>query len=254
MTKTSPFQRVKLSFVFILCSIYHIEKKGYYSFVDYCQLSSGIVGGFVELCRRAFDIAYFKERELLFDGRISAKIQTDAAYEYAQSERDMIERINIYGSRLNTFIDNIGNAFSYIHRDLYIRYPETNLFPAVLDALKKENKKLLEVACMWSLIVKKPNTQDAKAKNQKQDIYYLNRVLAPAYKISYRTRGGLNPISVNDSYFEVDFNPQSVLTSKIKRGTLNQDDGQMTLFSVFAEEDVENDYDIGFIDMERQEG
>jgi len=224
-------KKYKLTFVFALCSIYHVEKKGYYSFTDYCQLSSGIVGCFIELCRRAFDMAYFKERNNLLEGKISNKIQTDAAYDYAQSEREMIQRIAIYGGKLNTFIDNIGNAFGVIHKDVYMRYPETNLFPAVLDNLSAENRKLIEVACMWSLLVKKPNTQDSKAKNQKQDIYYLNRVLAPVYKVSYRTRGGLNPIVVTDSYFETSFDPNSVLPNKSTKTSAKQNEVQMTLFT-----------------------
>lgn len=224
--------KYKLTFVFALCSIYHVEKKGYYSFTDYCQLSSGIVGCFIELCRRAFDIAYFKERDALLESKISNKIQTDAAYDYAHSEREMIQRIAIYGGKLNTFIDNIGNAFGVIHKDVYMRYPETNLFPAVLDNLSEENRQLIEVACMWSLLVKKPNTQDSRAKNQKQDIYYLNRVLAPVYKISYRTRGGLNPIVVTDSYFETSFDPNSVLSSKSTKASAKQNEVQMTLFTL----------------------
>jgi hypothetical protein len=237
-------KKYKLTFVFVLCSIYRIEKKRYYSFSDYCQLSSGIVGYFIELCRRAFDIAYFKEREALFSGVISKHIQTDAAYEYAQAEREMIRRISLYGEKLSLFIDNIGNAFDVIHKDLYMRYPETNLFPVILGNLSDNNKKLLEIACMWSLLVKKPNTQDAKGNNQKQDIYYLNRVLAPAFKISYRTRGGLNPVSVTNDFFETNFDPKSVLPNKIKR----TNERQKSLFDLDSVDD-----DVIDIDLEGEE-
>jgi hypothetical protein len=239
--------KYKLTFVFVLCSMYRVEKKGYYSFTDYCQLSSGIVGGFIELCRRAFDIAYFKEREALFDGKISSRIQTEAAYDYAQSEREMIQRIAIYGGKLNTFIDNIGNAFGVIHKDVYMRYPETNLFPTVLDNLSEENRKLIELACTWSLLVKKTNMQDSQAKNQKQDIYYLNRVLAPMYKISYRTRGGLNPILVSNNYFETSFDPNNVLSNKSKKTFSNQNKvqtTQLTLAGIETTKNIEQNIDL----------
>lgn len=229
-------KKYKLTFVFLLCSIYQVEKKGYYSFTDYCQMSSGIIGYFIELCRKAFDIAYFRERDLLFSGQISKKTQTDAAYEYAQSERESISRIAEYGGKLKVFIDNIGNAFSHIHRDLYMRYPETNLFPVDEDSLSEENKQLIKIASIWSLVVKKPNTQDVTAKGRKQDIYYLNRSLAPIFKISYRTRGGLNPIAVNDSFFEVSFKPQSILVAKKSRGRKETGESQMTLFSNVSED------------------
>jgi hypothetical protein len=222
--------KYKMTFVFVLCSIYRVEKKWYYSFTDFCQLSSGIIGCFIDLCRRAFDIAYFRERENLFGGKISPIIQTDAAYECAQAEREMIKRINIYGGKLNVFIDNIGNAFGHIHRDRFMRYPETNSFPVALDFLSEENQELLDVACTWSLLVKKPNTQDTKATNQKRDVYYLNRVLAPVFKFSYRTRGGLNPVTVTDNYFSNSFRPQDVLPNKSKKGSKTQCIQQLTLF------------------------
>jgi GTPase SAR1 family protein len=226
-------KKYKMTFVFVLCSIYHVEKKWYYSFTDFCQLSSGIVGCFIDLCRRAFDIAYFREREALFKGKISSAIQTDAAYEYAQAEREMIKRINIYGSKLIVFIDNIGNAFGYIHKDMFMRYPETNSFPVALNSLSEENQKLLDVACTWSLLVKKPNTQDTKAIGQKREVYFLNRVLAPVFKFSYRTRGGLNPVTVTDNYFSNSFRPQDILSNKNKKGSKAQGGQQMTLFPDF---------------------
>ena len=208
-------KKYKLSFVFVLSSIYRKEKKKYYGFVDFCQLSSGIIGCFLGLCRHTFDLAYFKDNDALFSGKIDPNIQTDAACEYAYSERDMIQRIAKYGSKLQVFINNIGNAFSHVHKDIYIRYPETNSFP--ISKLNEENKKLIDLACTWSLIIKKPNAQDTKGNNNKQNIYILNRIFAPVFKISYRTRGGLNPITVNDDFFKTDFDPRCVLSKTNKR-------------------------------------
>jgi hypothetical protein len=227
-------RKYKLSFVFVLCSIYRREKKGYYGFVDYCHLSSGIIGCFLELCRRVFDLAFFKESEALYKGEISSELQTEAAYEYAYSERDMIQRIAKFGSKLQIFVNNIGNVFSYIHKDLYIRYPETNQFPLATN-LSMDNKSLLDLACMWSLVIKKPNVQDINGKNNKQDMYVLSRVFAPVFKISYRTRGGFSPIkSVTDKFFNPEFNPQSVLKDKkYEKGNANR----LSLFD-FQSDDV----------------
>lgn len=226
-------KKYKLSFVFVLCSIYKREKKGYYGFNDYCYLSSGIIGAFIELCRRAFDLAYFKDSFALQQGIILKDIQTDAAYEYAYAERDMIRRISEYGKKLEIFINNLGNAFSYIHRDIYLRYPETNMFPASTD-LSEDNKNLLDIACRWSLIIKKPNIQDASGQNNNCDMFMLSRVFSPAFKISYRTRGGINPIKkLTDSFFSIEFNPESVLKEKhnAKQTSANSDNNQqLTLF------------------------
>lgn len=223
--------KYKLSFIFVLCSIYKKEKKGYYSFKDYCYLSSGIIGSFIELCRRAFDMAYFKDNLGLEQGKISKEIQTDAAYEYSYAERSMIRRIAEYGNKLEIFIKNLGDTFSCIHRDIYIRYPETNLFPSP-NSISEENRKLLEVACMWSLVIKKPNAQDGSGKSNIQDMFMLSRVFSPVFKISYRTRGGFNPIKeLTDDYFSNNFNPETVLKDKTKNPQKNQNvKGQISLF------------------------
>lgn len=233
-------RKYKLSFVFVLCSIYRREKKGYYGFNDYCYLSSGIIGAFIELCRRAFDLAYFRDAVSLEKGVIPKEIQTDAAYEFSYAERDMIKRIAECGAKLDIFIKNIGDSFSYIHRDVHLRYPETNMFPVIAN-LNDENQKLLNKACMWSLIIKKPNVQDPSGNGNTRDMFVLSRVFAPVFKISYRTRGGFNPIkTLTDEFFSEDFNPESVL--KEKRATKQQakdnkqknlDDAcQLTLFDV----------------------
>ena len=101
-----------------------------------------------------------------------------------------------------------------IHRDLLLRYPETNTFPEN-HSLCEENMKLLEVACTWSLVFKKPNNQDPSVAGKHQDIYILSRVFSPIYKISYRTRGGLNPIKyITDEYFDSGFDPEKVLNNR----------------------------------------
>ena len=222
--------KYKLSFVFVLCSIYKREKKAYYGFNDYCYISSGIIGSFIELCRRAFDIAYFRNSATLCDGKISKDVQTDAAYEYAYAERDMICRIAEKGRKLSIFINNLGNSFSYIHRDIYIRYPETNMFPTEND-LCEDNKELLELACKWSLIFKKPNMHHSSAQNTAYDMYILNRVFSPAFKISYRTRGGFNPIKkLTDDFFSADYKPDGLL--KDKGCSKNTSENQLSIFDV----------------------
>lgn len=224
-------KKYKLAFVFVLCSIYKRERKEYYGFNDYCYLSSGIIGSFIELCRRAFDLAYFKNYDALKQGHISNDIQTEAAYEYAYAERSMISRIAKFGKKLDVFINNLGNAFSCIHRDLYLRYPETNMFPDNPNLLE-ENKELLDVACRWSLIIRKPNLQNSS--NNNRDMFMLSRVFSPVFKISYRTRGGLSPIKeLTDKFFLTSFDPESILKEKRtrkKQTDSNNSDKQLKLF------------------------
>lgn len=227
--------KYKLSFVLVLCSIYKQERKLYYGFNDFCYLSSGIIGTFIDLCRRTFDLAYFKDFSSLKSGNISKEIQTEAAYESAYAEKNMICRISDYGKKLDIFIGNLGDAFAYINKDIYLRYPETNMFPADNSCLSDENKNLLDVACRWSLIIKKPNMQNSNADKKNNEMYMLNRVFTPIYKISHRTRGGLNPIKkLTDDYFNDNFIPQNLLSEKEAKTNSKKrkvsDNIQMNLF------------------------
>lgn len=224
--------KYKLSFLFVLCSIYRKERKCYYSFNDYCHLSSGIIGYFIELCRHAFDLAYFRDSTALESGKISKEIQTDAAYEVSYSERDMVKRIAEDGEKLYVLVRNLGSAFSHIHKDIHLRYPETNMVPINIE-LSEENQRLLNKACMWSLVLKKPNVQSSNSNGNTQDMFLLNRIFAPVYKISYRTRGGFNPIkTLSDDFFSNTFVAESVLKSKT---SVEDNDSQLTLLDFFEE-------------------
>ena len=120
--------KYKLSLMFLLASQEKRDKL-YYGFNTYCFLSSGIVGNFLELCRRAFQIAAFEDRTaLLKQGTISEKLQSMAAREVGRRELDMIQRIPRYGTKLAHFANSLGNGFRTYHLDPYLRYPETNQF------------------------------------------------------------------------------------------------------------------------------
>jgi len=221
--------KYKLSFVFVLCSIYKKERKKYYGFKDYCLLSSGIVGQFVRLCCTAFNLASFKDRENLIIGKISSEIQTDAAYVMSREEIGYISSIPELGRKLSIFIKNIGSAFKALHSEIEIRYPETNLFST--KNLSPENEKLLESACRWSLIIKKPNPQTVNGKME--DIFLLNRIFAPNYKISCRTRGGFSPMVVDDEYFKDGYENIKVfknIEESIEENTKENHSNKSTLF------------------------
>ena len=183
--------KYKLALVFLLAS--HEKKdKLYYSFNTYCFLSSGIVGNFLELCRRAFQVAAFEDGStLLEDGRIPPSLQNKAAREVARSELDMVPRIPRYGTELAHFANSVGNGFRTYHVDPKLRYPETNqlfLDPATIPS--ESDREAFRAAIRWSVIQKKPRLQGASPGSAKTENYTLNRVLAPVFQISYRTRGG----------------------------------------------------------------
>jgi hypothetical protein len=189
--KRDYIDKYKYSLMFVLASKLRRNKK-YYSFNTYCYLSSGIVGLFIELCRRAFQYAYFENQQSLIQkGRIPAELQDRATREVANSELEMIKRVPKYGEQLYFLVRNLGNIFSEYHKDIFIRYPETNQFSISQDAIiDTEINKAFNSALEWSVVQKKPFPQGDIPGGARTEIYTLNHIFSPIYNISYRTRGG----------------------------------------------------------------
>ena len=183
--------KYKLSLMFVLCSIFRTNKK-YYSFNTFAFLSSGMVGHFIELCRVAFVNAGWSEYRTLFEeGRINIEHQNDAAYEVSNTAKKQISRIEKYGGRLSLFVENLGNIFKRYHQDNRMTYPETNQFALNIDFLQDEDlQEAIRSAIKWSVILRKPALQLSGPGENLQELYTLNRIYSPAFRISYRTRGG----------------------------------------------------------------
>jgi hypothetical protein len=182
--------KYKLSLMFVLCSVYR-QNKHYYSFNTFSFLSSGIVGNFIELCRRSFQLAYFEDREKLFaKGVIDPQIQDMAAKEASASELQMVTRIHEHGETLYRFVCNLGNIFRLYHADPGLKYPETNQFSVEPGALQDPKlKSAFHAAEEWSLVQRKPRLQRTSPSSPRRAIYTLNRIFSPAFEITYRTRG-----------------------------------------------------------------
>lgn len=191
--------KYKLSLTFLLCSIYK-KNKQYYSFNTFAFLSSGIVGHFIELCRRSFSIADFGDSDTLLNkGSINKDFQNKAAIEFSNSEKQQIGRIETYGGFIAKFIDNTGNIFRGFHLDFQMRYPETNQFAINIDSIQSsELKKAFNAAVRWTVIQRKSKMQRTGPSESLQDLYTINRIFSPSFQISYRTRGGRS-ISLNEA-------------------------------------------------------
>jgi hypothetical protein len=196
--KNDYINKYKLSLMFVLCSILRTNKK-YYSFNTFAFLSSGMVGHFIELCRVTFVNAGWSEyRSLLKEGRISIEHQNDAAYEVSNIAKKQISRIEKYGGRLSLFVENLGNIFKKYHQDNRMTYPETNQFALNIDFIQdKDLQEAIRTAIKWSVILRKPAMQRSGPSENLQELYTLNRIYSPAFRISYRTRGGKS-ISLNE--------------------------------------------------------
>lgn len=234
--KMDYVDKYKLSLMILLSSIYR-RNKAYYSFNTFSFLSSGIVGHFMELCRRSFAYAAFENKDIMIDtGSITIDQQSKAAREVSDAELQQLQRIETHGSNIYRFISNLGNTFRDFHKDDKIKYPETNQFAFDFGSLEDPKyKNSFRDAIKWSAIQRKTALQQATPGKHLKDIYTLNRVFSPSFQISYRTRGGYSiPLSAEDVIYLM--STQDAKTSKYlkedgrKKKKDNDDSANLKLF------------------------
>jgi hypothetical protein len=60
-----------------------------------------------------------------------------------------------------------------------------------LDLIQNRNvSAAMKTAIKWSVVQRKPNLQSKNPGEHLEDLYTINRIYAPTFQISYRTRGG----------------------------------------------------------------
>ena len=184
--------KYRLSLTILFNSI-HRKNKLYYSFNTFSYLSSGIVGHFMELCRKSFQYAEFEGREKLFtEGTISKEIQNKSAKDIASREFQMVRRIENYGGEIYRMTENLGNIFRLYHVDELLRYPETNQFTVDQETIQEPYREMFRTAIKWSIIQPKKRLQHSSPGKGRTQLYTLNRIFSPIFNITYRTRGGVN--------------------------------------------------------------
>lgn len=196
--------KYRVALLYTLLTIYK-ERKQYYSFNTFLKLSSGSINDFISLCRNTFKHMNNEILENLKRGQpVSARIQSFAALDTAEDQRRKVSMSNKDGNKMYTFIDNMGSIFEEYHRDLAVKYPETNQF-AFADENeirndKQLNKYLIELINSGAIIRKKKRQLKSVENVGRGYLYLLNRIFAPIYQYSYRTRGGFNPVISKDDF------------------------------------------------------
>ncbi len=197
--------KYRVALLYILLTIYG-ERKKYYSFNTFLRLSSGSINDFISLCRNTFKHMNDEILEDLKKGQpISTRIQTLAAMDTAEDQRRKVSMSNNHGNAMYTFIDNMGGIFEKYHRDLEAKYPETNQFAfADENEIRNDNELnvyLVELINSGAVIRKSKRQLKSVGNTARGYLYQLNRIFAPIYQYSYRTRGGFNPIIGKDDFF-----------------------------------------------------
>lgn len=189
--------KYRMTLLYMLLTIYG-DKKQYYSVNTFLRLSSGSINDFISLCRNVFKHMNEGMLEDLKNGVIiSPKIQTYASIDTAEDQRKKVSMSNRFGSEMYTFIDNMGGIFEEYQRDLEAKYPETNQF-AFDDENEIRNDNVLNAYLVELInsgaIIRNEKRRLKSVGKARGSIYQLNRIFAPIYQFSYRTRGGFNKI------------------------------------------------------------
>lgn len=195
--------KYRMSLLYALITIYKKEKL-YYSTNTFLRLSSGAINDFISLCRNTFQYIGKKELSELKKGKvISPQIQTLAAERTAKDQYRKIATSNKHGKEVAAFVENIGVLFGYYHQDLKIRYPETNQFAFGNEMIVRQdaelNDYLVELINTGAIVCPEKKHHITLGK-QKGNVYQLNRIFAPIYTFSYRTRGGVNVILTKEIF------------------------------------------------------
>ena len=197
--------KYRFSLLYILCRIYK-KKKHYYSFNTFVYLSSGAVNDFVALCRHVFNQLDKSDLEETLFKNISVdwEIQSLAAENAATEQLRKLSSHQFFGKEILSFVDNLGSIFEEYSRDLSVRYPETNqfAFEDEIGIYTSGIEKYIVELINCGAIIKKDNRQRISVGKSKGVLYILNRMFAPYYQYSYRTRGGHNLVISTDSFIE----------------------------------------------------
>lgn len=230
--------KYKYTLLFILIGIYG-SRKSYYSFNTFAYLSSGAINDFISICRNVF---YRLDEELIVamnesgEARISEKIQTQAAYETALEQINKVKLCKNFGKKMYCFTMNMGNLFRKYHRDPLARYPETNQFAfADTSSIEStpESNKILNGLLMWGVVLRKKNIQSLSIGLRKGEIFYFNKIFSPLFDISYRIRGGYNPVLSTEAFIKLSTSDLEVsaIEELIKINNFDDSNGeQISLF------------------------
>jgi hypothetical protein len=170
-------------------------------------------------------------------GKISKESQSQAERDFSKDEKLQISRIEVYGGKLSRFVNNLGNIFSEYHLDFSMRYPETNQFAMNIDTIQDADlRNAMKSAIRWSVIQRKPKLQRPGPSENLQDTYTINRIFAPTFQLSYRTRGGKSVVLTEEKLAELMARDTIDISNYMpKRQTLDEKADNTSSLSLFDE-------------------
>lgn len=165
------------------------REKMYFGFDIYTSLSSNIVRYFLELCEQAFRIGLLEAFD--WSKKLSPEIQSEAAKYVSEYKISDIPTYEPYGKELRIFTQYLGKIFYRLHtnNESTVGEPEPNHFNTIDLSITDELREKLSSAIMWNVLQEGEPTKRKQSRLSPETIdYYLNKIYAPYFGISYRNQ------------------------------------------------------------------
>jgi len=178
----------KMGILFLLMKESKLEKM-YFGFDVFAALSSNVVRYFLELCEQAFRFGSLETFD--WSMPLLPEIQDEAA-KYV-SKYKIVRDVPTYpfGKELRIFVQYLGKIFYRLHTDKKstVGEPEPNHFSTRDLSLTDQLRSVLSSAIMWNVLQEGEPTKRKQSKLSPETTdYYLNKIYAPYFNISYRNK------------------------------------------------------------------
>lgn len=188
------YEKNKLALLFQLVSEYGKYNKGkiYAGFDVFAALSGGFVAWFLDLCYNTVENVRdkgFSGDSLEVEVDLQRKAAEKVAWDFLGNVVKNLERI---GDDIYYFVLNTGAFFRALYLDELLREPEPTYINTKTAGLKDASKQIVRTAHYWSVLQSKIPMKPKEAGEPLPDVLILHPILAPAFQISYRTRGRTN--------------------------------------------------------------
>jgi hypothetical protein len=178
----------KIGILFLLAKECKRDKM-YFGFDVFSALSANVVRYFLELCEQAFRLELFDAFD--WPATLSPETQSEAAKYVSEYKIAGIPKYEPYGKELRIFTQYLGKIFYKLHTEhkSTVGEPEPNHFYTKDLSLSNELRNVLLSAIMWNVIQEGEPTKRKKSLLSPETIdYYLNKIYAPYFGISYRNQ------------------------------------------------------------------
>jgi len=188
------YEKNKLALLFQLASEYgkYNKKKIYAGFDVFAALSGGFVAWFLDLCYCTFENVRdkgFSSDSFEIEVDLQRKAAEKVAWDFLDNVVRNLERI---GVDIYYFVLNNGAFLRALYLDELLREPEPTYINTKTAMLKDTSQYIIKTAHFWSVLQSKIPMKPKEAGEPLPDVHILHPILAPAFQISYRTRGRTN--------------------------------------------------------------